>query len=306
MSARYIDAADVAKLVRAELKNTFPGIKFSVRIDRYSMGSDVLVKWTDGPTEKAVYGAVGIFCGNGYDYMEDMRTSHDTVYKGELVHFCNTSISCVRSLSVEFVKPIAARVATRWGLPTPEVKESYCGDADIWADYDQMNRERMTKPLADIIMQTAHETDARFPIAESVEAIETPEEVAVVPVEQTAETPAETVKTEGYTVVYENDTTWVEFPNKPGREILGALKSDLGARWNKARKGWHIGRHVALGEIIAALGSEPTQEQSGIDELTAIRVILDRAGISGGSLVERVARLSQERDQLESLLLVSL
>ena len=48
------DATDVAKLIRKELKAAFPGQKFSVRVDRYSLGSSIDVRWTDGPTIKQV------------------------------------------------------------------------------------------------------------------------------------------------------------------------------------------------------------------------------------------------------------
>jgi conjugative element/phage-associated large polyvalent protein len=47
-----IDTKDVAKLVRKELKTHFPRHKFSVRIERYSMGSSINVTWIDGPMVK--------------------------------------------------------------------------------------------------------------------------------------------------------------------------------------------------------------------------------------------------------------
>src|SRR5574343_581629 len=42
--------AAAAKGIREELKKTFPGIKFSVISDSYSMGDSVHINWTDGPT----------------------------------------------------------------------------------------------------------------------------------------------------------------------------------------------------------------------------------------------------------------
>lgn len=304
MSTRFIDTADVAKLVRAELKAAFPGTKFSVRSSRYSMGSEVSVKWVDGPTSKAVYGVVGMFCGSSFDGSVDLRSSHDTNYKGELVHFCNTSLDCTRELSVEFVKPIAEKVAKLWGFETPEVLESF-GHAYIKQDYSQrIGRDC----LANVIMQAAHETDARFPEQEETEE---PIEEVITPEETAPESPvSETPQTEGYTVVYENNTTWIEFPAKPAPEILKALKDQLGARWNRARKAWWIGRIVALGEIITALGSEPTQD-AGIDEIAAIRAILDNAGWYNGtpykgrilSLVERVALLVDDHQGILEMLL---
>jgi hypothetical protein len=51
---QLLKASDRAKYVREKLKEKFPKIKFGVRASSYSMGSNVSVHWTDGPTEKAV------------------------------------------------------------------------------------------------------------------------------------------------------------------------------------------------------------------------------------------------------------
>ena len=49
---KNIDTKEMAKLVRKELKTHFPRHKFSVRIERYSMGSSINVTWTDRPMVK--------------------------------------------------------------------------------------------------------------------------------------------------------------------------------------------------------------------------------------------------------------
>jgi hypothetical protein len=58
-----IDTKEVAKLVRKELKTHFPRHKFSVRIERYSMGS-INVTWIDGPLLKDVEAIAGKFHGS--------------------------------------------------------------------------------------------------------------------------------------------------------------------------------------------------------------------------------------------------
>jgi hypothetical protein len=45
----YVTVAETAKLVRAALKEAFPGVKFSVRSTSYSGGSSVRAGWADGP-----------------------------------------------------------------------------------------------------------------------------------------------------------------------------------------------------------------------------------------------------------------
>lgn len=59
-----IDTKDVAKLVRKELKTHFLRHKFSVRIERYSMGSSINVTWIDGPMLKDVEAIAGHFSGS--------------------------------------------------------------------------------------------------------------------------------------------------------------------------------------------------------------------------------------------------
>jgi len=43
-----------AKKMRKELKETFPGVKFTVRSDNFSGGSSIDVSWVDFPSVKAV------------------------------------------------------------------------------------------------------------------------------------------------------------------------------------------------------------------------------------------------------------
>jgi Large polyvalent protein associated domain 29 len=63
-----LSAADTAKLVRAALKRAFPDAKFSVRSDRNSIN----VRWTDGPSRRAVEAVADAYRGGGFDGMIDM------------------------------------------------------------------------------------------------------------------------------------------------------------------------------------------------------------------------------------------
>ena len=71
---RYLTCAETAKLVRAALKQEFPGQKFSVRSDTYSGGASIDVSWTDGPTAKSVDAVVGVFAGADFDGSIDLKT----------------------------------------------------------------------------------------------------------------------------------------------------------------------------------------------------------------------------------------
>jgi hypothetical protein len=101
-SRKYIDIAEVAKIIRAELKRAFPATKFSVRIERYSMGCHASVRWTDGPAVKAVEEITDRFYGTGFDGMTDSTTHHDTEWNGETVHFSGSRPHCDRTISPGF------------------------------------------------------------------------------------------------------------------------------------------------------------------------------------------------------------
>jgi Large polyvalent protein associated domain 29 len=76
--SEYLSCAETAKLVRAALKKAFPGIKFSVRSDTYAGGASIRVRWTDGPSTKAVKDVAGAYAGGGFDGMIDMAYSVDS------------------------------------------------------------------------------------------------------------------------------------------------------------------------------------------------------------------------------------
>jgi hypothetical protein len=64
-------AVDVAKLVRAALKNAFPRVKFSVRCRHLSSGSTIWVEWTGGPAASLVYAVTNQYCGEDIDPLTD-------------------------------------------------------------------------------------------------------------------------------------------------------------------------------------------------------------------------------------------
>lgn len=72
---RYISCADTAKLIRAQLKAKFPGVKFSVKSHVYAGGASINVKWTDGPTSALVDAVVKPYASSGFDGMIDMKYS---------------------------------------------------------------------------------------------------------------------------------------------------------------------------------------------------------------------------------------
>lgn len=60
-----------AKNLRAQLRARWPGVKFSVRTDRYAGGSSLDVRWTDGPTVDQVDAIAKRYRAGSFDGMTD-------------------------------------------------------------------------------------------------------------------------------------------------------------------------------------------------------------------------------------------
>mgnify|MGYP006448000435 CR=1 FL=1 len=99
---RYLSCAETAKLVRRALRESFPGVRFSVRSDTYSGGASIHVTWTDGPTAARVEPVAKTFAGAGFDGQQDMKVFKRHTLDGEAVHFGADFITCRRDISDAF------------------------------------------------------------------------------------------------------------------------------------------------------------------------------------------------------------
>jgi hypothetical protein len=111
---RY-SCAETAKLLRASLKATFPGVKFSVRSSTYSGGASINVRWTDGPRTFEVKAVTDRYEGATFDGMIDLKSYKDDVliaFDGEdtprLVSFGADFIFEDRDYSPEYVAVLEA------------------------------------------------------------------------------------------------------------------------------------------------------------------------------------------------------
>jgi hypothetical protein len=145
---RWVDTAEAAKMIRVALKRAFPGVKFSVRSDRYAGGSSVSIGWTDGPTDEAVTAVTRGFAGNRFDGMDDLQYGADSWHcvqhgacvartygtgddrsgpvnercceQAESVHFACGYVPTRRTLSPEFRADLQAQIAKDYGVPYDE------------------------------------------------------------------------------------------------------------------------------------------------------------------------------------------
>jgi hypothetical protein len=126
---KYISVTDTAKMLRKDLKSTFPGVKFSVRSKSYAGGASIDVHWTDGPTESQVNRVLYRYSGATFDGMRDLMEYHSSVIVDEAgnpeeVHFCANFVFGHRDYSAD---------ALRWGIV--KVWEMFGGDSTPMVQY---------------------------------------------------------------------------------------------------------------------------------------------------------------------------
>lgn len=95
---RYVTQAETNKMIRAALRDAFPGVKFSVT---GSGGNATNVRWVDGPDEKRVEDIARRFEGKSFDGMQDLESVIITEIDGQRVHFGASYVFCRRSFSAE-------------------------------------------------------------------------------------------------------------------------------------------------------------------------------------------------------------
>lgn len=126
MSKQYLSCADTAKLVRAALKESFPGVKFSVRSSVYSGGASINVGWVDGPNADQVKGIVSAFEGSYFDGMTDYKGSNYGSLDGQEVRFGADFIFVNRQITAPFLTRAASFVLNYYGLDNEVVID--CGN----------------------------------------------------------------------------------------------------------------------------------------------------------------------------------
>lgn len=117
--------AEVAKLIRRELKAKFKGVKFSVRSESFSGGNAVRVRWEDGPHENEVEAITSKYRAGDFDGMNDMY-----VYSGEKKdHPTVKYVSLSRDYSDELVEKEIDALVEEYGIKDPD-------DYNEWLELD--------------------------------------------------------------------------------------------------------------------------------------------------------------------------
>lgn len=78
MTTTRLSAPESSKLLKRALAKAFPGVRFSVRLDRGTAYGCADVSWTDGPLTAEVDRVCSPFEGEGYDGMTDSTIHKET------------------------------------------------------------------------------------------------------------------------------------------------------------------------------------------------------------------------------------
>jgi hypothetical protein len=215
----YFDITETAKILREELKKHWPTVKFSVRCDRYSMGSSIDVKYNDGPPQKAVEAVVKPFVGSTFDGMQDLKSPRFTRYKinGVMrdVHFGGDFIHVRRNHTPEGEAKIKATIKEKYGF-------DWSHDMDFQPGVSEQLLNRGFRTPWHLWSTVANEVD--FTKKNGHKPIQTTEQKEV-----------------EYTITETSEKGGVEvkFPSHPGDAICFNLSS-AGFRWSRFARVWWI------------------------------------------------------------------
>ena len=112
--SNYLSVAETAKLIRASLRESFPGVKFSVRSSSYAGGASIRVGWVDGPTTAAVEAVAHPWQGSYFDGMQDYKGSRYHTLDGEPVRFGADFVFCEREETHAVLARAARLVAKKY------------------------------------------------------------------------------------------------------------------------------------------------------------------------------------------------
>lgn len=152
--SKHVSCADTAKLIRQALKESFKGIKFTVRSSIYSGGASINIGWTDGPNAAQVEAVAKRFSGAYFDGQQDYKGCTFALLDGQVVRFGADFVFCNRTHSAELICKACASVARRFGMafvPTAadfkagRLHEIYASESTWGRTVGQLVREDLAK-----------------------------------------------------------------------------------------------------------------------------------------------------------------
>jgi hypothetical protein len=161
-NVQYLSCAETAKLVRAALKESFPGVKFSVKSSTYSGGASINVSYTDGPSASQVKGVVQVFEGSYFDGMTDYKGNNYNSLDGQPVSFGADFIFVNRQFTAPILTSVVVDVCNRFGFDNEVLIDGggqYFGAyiKEVGPNADSLARGYDTRDIDRIIREAASE-----------------------------------------------------------------------------------------------------------------------------------------------------
>jgi hypothetical protein len=107
-----------AKAIRADLKKAFPGVKFGVRSETFSMGDSATVSWTDGPAVETVKEIADKYQAGDFDGMTDSYNFRENA-PDVSVKF----VSCDRSISEALRSLVETDIAAKFSGTSVQISD---------------------------------------------------------------------------------------------------------------------------------------------------------------------------------------
>lgn len=126
--------ADCLPLMRAELRQRWPAVKFSVTRHRGTAYGWASVSWTDGPAEKAVEAVAYCYQSARFDGMDDGYHSTGNVLPDGVYGL--SGVSCTRHYSEAFTARLIAEALTRHPELAPRLTPENVRVNAAWHDTD--------------------------------------------------------------------------------------------------------------------------------------------------------------------------
>ena len=161
-NTKYLSCAETAKLVRAALKEAFPGVKFSVKSSTYAGGASINVAYTDGPSASQVEGITSAFQGSYFDGMTDYKGSNYNSLDGQPVRFGADFIFVNRKFTAPLLTGVVVDVCNKYGFDNEILIDGggqYFGAyiKEVGPNADSLARGFSTQDIDRIIRQAASE-----------------------------------------------------------------------------------------------------------------------------------------------------
>lgn len=156
---------DTAAMLRRILRRAFPACRFSVRTGRGAGVSAVDIRWTDGPTRRAVEAIADEFRAGSFDGMTDCYDYRRGVDRYVIVDGVTYErgcqyVSCQRELSPAFRVRIAQAISARWGdLPVPTFDQWGCAPREA----EEHARRRTGRTWRELVWEAAEDRTKAMP-----------------------------------------------------------------------------------------------------------------------------------------------